>query len=99
MKQLLMEPLFKVYVSYKTDISMFFKEYHRTNHTLLVYSYDYDNNVQRGAASAGEDAPITVVAIGTSGAQWVRTTSTIEEQNVVNVSLVANLERNYSNPS
>ncbi|MHA2351183.1 MAG: hypothetical protein ACXADL_16315 [Candidatus Thorarchaeota archaeon] len=65
----------------------------------IVYSYDYDNNVQRGAASAGKDAPITVVAIGTSGAQWVRTTSTIEEQNVVNVSLVANLERNYSNPS
>jgi len=65
----------------------------------IVYSYDYDNNVQRGAASAGQDAPITIVAIGTSGAQWVRTTSTIEEQNVVNVSLVANLERNYSNPA
>jgi len=65
----------------------------------IVYSYDYDNNVQRGAASAGQDAPITVVAIGTSGAQWVRTTSTITEDNVVNVSLVANLERNYSNPS
>ena len=65
----------------------------------IVYQYDYDNNVQRGAASAGVDAPITVVAIGTSGAQWVRTTSTITEDNVVNVSLVANLERNYSNPS
>ena len=65
----------------------------------IVYSYDYDNNVQRGAASAGKDAPITIVAIGTSGAQWVRTTSTITESNVVNVSLVANLERNYSNPA
>jgi len=63
----------------------------------IVYSYDYDNNVQRGAASAGKDAPITIVAIGTSGAQWVRTTSTITEDNVVNVSLVANLERNYQN--
>jgi hypothetical protein len=65
----------------------------------IVYQYDYDNNVQRGAASAGVDAPITIVAIGTSGAQWVRTTSTITEDNVVNVSVIANLERNYSNPA
>ena len=63
----------------------------------IVYQYDYDNNAQRGAASAGENAPITIVAIGTSGAQWVRATSTITQSNVVNVSLVANLERNYQN--
>jgi len=71
---------------------------HQSNNNI-VYQYDYDNNVQRGAASAGEDAPITIVAIGTSGAQWVRTTSTITEDNVVNVSVIANLERNYSNPA
>lgn len=64
----------------------------------IVYSYDYDNNVQRGAASAAKDAPITIVAIGTSGAQWVRTAGTIERENTNTFSLVANLERNYQNP-
>lgn len=63
----------------------------------IVYSYDYDNNAQRGTASAGTNAPITIAAIGTSGAQWVRTVGTIERQNTNTFSLVANLERNYQN--
>jgi len=63
----------------------------------LVFQYDYDNNQQRGNSSA-VDAPITTVAIGTSGAQWVRSNNTIDRQNTVTVSLVAALERNYSNP-
>ena len=63
----------------------------------IVFQYDYDNNQQRGNSSA-VDAPITTVAIGTSGAQWVRSDNTIERLNTVTVSLVAALERNYSNP-
>lgn len=63
----------------------------------IIYTFDYDNNAQRGGASAGTDAPLTVVAIGTSGAQWVRTSNTVTEVNTVNFSLVANLERNYQN--
>ena len=63
----------------------------------IVFQYDYDNNQQRGNSSA-VDAPITTVAIGTSGAQWVRSDNTIDRQNTVTVSLVAALERNYSNP-
>ena len=62
----------------------------------LVFQYDFDNNQQRGNTSKA-DAPLTVVAIGTSGAQWVRTSNTVTEVNTVNFSLVANLERNYQN--
>ena len=62
----------------------------------LVYQYDYDNNQQRGNTEKAP-APLTVVAIGTSGAQWVRTSNTVTEVNTVNFSLVANLERNYQN--
>ena len=64
----------------------------------IQYSFDYDNNTQRGTASAATDAPVTIVAIGTSGAQWVRTAGTVVRENTNTFSLVANLERNYSNP-
>ena len=65
----------------------------------IQLSYDYDGNVQRGAASAGQDAPITVVALGLSTAQPVRATGTIARSTANSVSLVAPLERNYSNPA
>jgi hypothetical protein len=64
----------------------------------IQLSYDYDTNDQRGAASAGEDAPITVVAIGLSGAQSVLATGTIARSNANVVALVAPIERNYANP-
>ena len=65
----------------------------------IAFTYDYDNNVQRGAASAATDAPITIVTIGLSTAQFVIAQSTIERSKANNVSLVAALERNYSNPA
>lgn len=65
----------------------------------ISFQYDFDNNVQRGAASAGEDVPIVAVAIGTSGAQWVLSSGTFTNENTFSLSLVAALERNYSNPS
>jgi hypothetical protein len=65
----------------------------------IQFTFDYDNNTQRGGGSSGTDAPITVVAIGLDTAQYVITTATIEKSKANNVSLVAALERNYSNPS
>ena len=64
----------------------------------VSFSYDYDNNVQRGAGSAGKDAPITVVASGLSTGQYVSATGTIAKSTANAVSLVAALERSYSNP-
>jgi hypothetical protein len=61
-------------------------------------SFAYDSNVQRGAASAGTDAPITVVGIGLATAQFVKATGTIQRSTSNVVSLVAPLERNYANP-
>lgn len=58
--------------------------------------YDFDTNVQRGAGSAAEDAPITVVAIGLGGAQYVLATGTIARSTANAVALVAPIERNYT---
>jgi hypothetical protein len=64
----------------------------------VAFTYDYDNNVQRGAGSAATDAPVTVVAIGLTTAQFVIATATIGRNKANNISLVSSLERNYSNP-
>jgi len=59
--------------------------------------FDYDANIQRGAGSEGDDAPVTVVAIGLLTAQFVLATGTIARSTTNVVSLVSALERNYSN--
>jgi len=64
----------------------------------VSFDFDYDNNTQRGAASAGVDAPVTIVAIGLVTAQFVLTQGTIGRSKANNFSLVSALERNYSNP-
>jgi hypothetical protein len=64
----------------------------------VSFGYDYDSNVQRGIGSEGEDAPITVVAIGLSGAQYVLATGNIARSTANAISLVAPIERNYANP-
>jgi hypothetical protein len=63
-----------------------------------AFDFDYDGNLQRGTGSDGVDAPITIVAIGLSGAQFVVATGTITRNVGQTFSLVAALERNYSNP-
>jgi len=63
----------------------------------VSFTFDYDGNIQ-GGRTAGTDAPITVVAIGTNLAQYIKTTSIIGRSNSNVVSLVSSLERNYSNP-
>lgn len=67
------------------------------NVAAVTLEYDYDGNTQRGALSAGNTAPITVVAIGLNTAQYVKTTGTITRTVTNSVSLVAPLERNYAN--
>lgn len=66
--------------------------------TSIQKSFDYDTNVQRGTGSDGEEAPITAVAIGLTTAQFVKATTTIIRSIANSVSIVAPLERNYSNP-
>lgn len=63
----------------------------------VSFTYDYDGNIQRGAASAGTVAPVTLVAIGLNTAQFVRLDGSITRSKSNNFSLVASLERNYSN--
>lgn len=58
-------------------------------------TYDYDGNIQRGAASAATNAPVTAVAIGLGTAQYVIATGTITRSISNSISLVAPLERNY----
>lgn len=64
----------------------------------ITLSFDYDGNVQRGGGSGGTNAPITVVGIGLSTGQFVSATGTIERSTSNSISLVAPLERNYTNP-
>ena len=62
----------------------------------LEFTYDFDNNVQRGATSAGDDVPFTAVAIGLNTGQFVVGTGTILGTTLSGTtSLVAALERNY----
>lgn len=68
------------------------------NVSSVTLTYDYDGNIQRGAGSNNTPVPITVLAIGLGTAQYVKTTGTIARTVTNSVSLVAPLERNYSNP-
>ncbi|MBT7538610.1 MAG: hypothetical protein HN683_04680 [Gammaproteobacteria bacterium] len=61
------------------------------------YNFAYDENLQRGTGSDSTDAPVTIVAIGLSLAQYVIATGTITNTGLT-ASLVAALERNFSNP-
>ena len=70
-----------------------------TSVSPVAFDYDYNNNQQRGNDSSGTTAPVTVVAIGYDTAQYVKTTGDITQSKVLTFSLVAALERNYSNPA
>lgn len=66
---------------------------------VVNFTYDYDGNVQRGAASAGDDAPVTVVAGNQGIAKPVVATGTISRSKGISISLVAEQDRAYSNPA
>lgn len=61
----------------------------------VSFSFNYDSNVQ-GGRTAGTDAGVTVVAIGTTTAQYVSQTSTITRSTSNVIQLVSSLERNYN---
>jgi len=61
------------------------------------FDFDYDGNTQ-GGRTAATDAAITLRAIGLETGQYVETTGTITRNTGLSFSLVAGLERNYSNP-
>lgn len=63
----------------------------------IAFDYDYDNNVQ-GGRTAGTDAVVVIRAIGLETAQYVETSGTIQRAVGQSFSVVAALERNYSNP-
>ena len=65
--------------------------------SFVQFDFDYDGNTQ-GGRTAGQDAPITVVAIGLQTGQCVSAEGTITRSTANSVSLVAPLERNYENP-
>jgi len=63
----------------------------------VAFTFDFDNNVQRGSASSATTAPVTLVAIGLQTAQFVVTTANITRTTGITISAVAALERNYLN--
>jgi hypothetical protein len=66
--------------------------------TSVQRTFAYDTNDQ-GGRTPETDAPFTAVAIGLSAAQFVKATGSIQRSTANSVSLVAPLERNYSNPT
>jgi hypothetical protein len=65
--------------------------------TPVSFDFDYDGNTQ-GGRTAGTDAEIVIRAIGLNTAQFAEVTGTITRATGLSFSLVASLERNYSNP-
>ncbi len=63
----------------------------------VPFSFAYDGNVQGGRTS-GTDAPVTVIGIGFSTAQYVQQTATLTRSTGINISLSPALERNAVNP-
>ena len=61
------------------------------------FSYAFSQDTE-GGRTPDADTPITVVAIGLSTGQYVKASGTITNVGVT-ISLVAPLERNYSNPA
>lgn len=62
----------------------------------VSFTFNYDSNNQ-GGRTPGTDAPITIAAIGLSGAQYVNTTSNISKSTNNSITLTSSYERNYAN--
>jgi hypothetical protein len=61
------------------------------------FDFDYDNNVQ-GGRTAATDADIVIRALGEDLAAFVETFGTITRATGLSFSVVAPLERNFTNP-
>jgi len=64
--------------------------------TSVQLTFNYDGNVQ-GGRTVAVDAAITAIGIGLNTGQYVKATGTISRSTANSISLVAPLERNYSN--
>ena len=64
--------------------------------TSITFTFDFDGNSQRGTASQGVIAPVTLVAIGAPTAQFVIAAGSITRTTGITISAVAALERNYN---
>ena len=63
----------------------------------VSFDFDYENNVQ-GGRTADTNANIILRALGLNTGQFVEATGVITKNTGLTFSLVAGLERNYSNP-
>lgn len=63
----------------------------------VAFDFDYDNNVQ-GGRTAATDANIRIIALGLDTAAFVEVSGVIVRATGQSFSVVAPLERNYSNP-
>ena len=61
----------------------------------IAFTYDYDGNIQRGAGSDGEDAPITIVAGNAGYAKPVVATGVISRSKGISITLTAETDRAY----
>lgn len=61
----------------------------------VPFTFDYDGNVQRGAASAGDDAPIVVVAGNAGSAKPVVAQGVISRSKGIVITLTAETDRAY----
>jgi len=64
----------------------------------VAFDFDYDGNNQ-GGRTPGQDADVTIVAIGLDTAAHVIATGTITRATGLSFTLVSSLERNYDNPA
>lgn len=65
---------------------------------INTFQYDYTNNIQRGAASADSDAPITVVFQGLNDSEWNYAQFTVQKSTGQSFACNTADELNYSNP-
>lgn len=63
-----------------------------------IFDFDYDNNVQ-GGRTAGEDAPVVIVAQGLNDSEWVFAEFTITQNTGLSFPVNAPDERTYLNPA
>lgn len=64
----------------------------------IAWDFDYTNNAQ-GGRTPNTNADVTVVAQGLPGAEWTFATATITATSGQTITVTANDERNYSNPT
>ncbi len=65
----------------------------------IEYDFDFDENVQRGVASAATPVPYVAVASGISGALSVVARGEIERTKTNDITLVAGKQLTFSNPA